>query len=87
MIQLTSHGRRGGLGVRFLHERCLLHPESRMLDSKPSMTDFFVKTFFSDRELVWFLNSPLNLVYPRPGAPAPMAGHGPWVFLWVFGLG
>jgi hypothetical protein len=30
------------------------------------MADFFVKTFFSDRELVWFLNSPrtpLNLVY------------------------
>ena len=65
MIQLTSHGRRGGLGVRFLHERCLLHPESRMLDSKPPMANFFVKTkyVFSDRELVWFLNSPLNLVY------------------------
>ena len=46
MIQLTSHGRRGGLGVRFLRERCLLHPESRMLDSKPSIADFFVKTFF-----------------------------------------
>ena len=55
MIQLTSHGRRGRRGVRFLHERCLLDQGLTRLDSKPSMADFDVKAFFSDRELVWFL--------------------------------
>ena len=46
MIRRTSHGRRGRRGVRFLHERCLLHQGLARLDSKPSMADFDVKTFF-----------------------------------------